>query len=498
MTRLRLALIYSLAALAVMPGTASAATPTVLQAGPRLGGIRAASDVYTDHAGGVDAVWGSGVDKQSLRFARRARGAKRFGKTHMLPRVAGSQSNYAAHIYEAGGELRVLFRSENNTYPTEWVARSKNHGKSWRLTKLPPIDGGPQGTGLYGFYLRENSAIAADGTIRGMYGNAGAENLYTIAPGFGSGTLLTPFEAAFLGDEWLIGEPGGALWLSGRTNGGVGYRLPSGATGTGTFPLCSNVTVPAANAMAVAHGRAVLFAATCGGMYSRTVTAAGKVGPRKRFGTSATNVRTVSAAFAHGRYRVAWVGADGDIQEASSKTGSSWSVLPGAIPASKSDPAGTTQLYLDTRSGSQVIWGNAAAPPAFGYATAGSGARVRTPRASERGIAHPKRGHLGTLSIVGPSRISLKALEKGRGVSIRVLASAPDTIIVTPYAHLPGSSFPIGTTLTVHLRAGHPKVLRFKPDPNYVSTYFRKGEKVEYDVQSRNGTLALGGARLVG
>lgn len=475
--------------------TASAASPTVLQSGPGLGGIRPASDVYTDRAGGIDAVWGSGVNRQTLRFARRAKGAKRFGRAVGIPRVAGSEVNYAAHIYEAGGELRILFRSEHNTYPSEWVARSRNHGRTWRLTELPAIDGGPQGAGRYGFYTRENSTIGADGTIRGMYGNSGAENLYTINPSLTRGTLLTPFETVFLSDEWVLGS-GRSLWLSGRTDGGVGYRTPSGKTGIAPTAACTNSTIPTGNAMAVAHGRAVLFAAQCGHVYSWTLSASGRTGPRRRFGSASADLRTISAAYAHGRFRVAWVGADGDIRVASSRSGSAFTVARGAIPAAVANPSSTQQVYLDARGGSQVIWGDAVTP-GLHYATASSSARVGVPHVSARGIPHVHRGHLGTFALAAP-RVSLGALRKGRAVRVRVAVSATDTVTVTPRIDLPGASFPIGQAITVRLRPGHPRVLSFKADATYAATYFRKGRKVHFDVVTRNGIFSVGAGKLAG
>lgn len=499
-------LLVAVAVLAAAPVAAHAApAPSILQSGKTLQADATSGDVHTDRAGGVDAVWGVHDSRLGhLRFARRAKGRKTFGKAVTLNRPHGVDGMSAAHIYEHAGELRILFNASENSIPNEWVARSKNHGKSWRLQPLPGIAGGvfTSSPTSYGFFNRDLLFISGDGTIRGAFGNNGAESLYTINAALTSGTMLSPFITFGTAAENFWREANGAIWVTGRGDGGVAYRLPNGTNGVAPFgKACLNQSnIATADSLAVAHGRAVIVANYCGRLLTRSVTAAGKLSAARRLGTTNGGLRSTSATYAGGRYRIAWAGADGDIREASSADGTSWKVAKGVIPAAAGEPSQTAGVYLDTHKGSWVTWGaaRAGAAPREQYGAASSASLVRVPKVSARGIPHAKKGHVGTLALAGPGRISLKATVKGRAVAIRLRDSASDTVTLSVTVQVGNTIFGFGNSATVHLRPGRAKVAHLKPDARNAFTYFRKGQKVGFDIVGRNGELTIGGAKIVG
>jgi uncharacterized protein (DUF58 family) len=73
-----------------------------------------------------------------------------------------------------------------------------------------------------------------------------------------------------------------------------------------------------------------------------------------------------------------------------------------------------------------------------------------------------------------------------------------DTVVVSPTVLVGNVFFGLSDrTLTVHLRAGHPRVVRVRASAESAVRYFRAGDKIDWGVTGRNGKLALAGAKIV-
>jgi hypothetical protein len=474
--------------------------PTVAKtndaAGPRL---------VVDSKGTVSLAWtaANSHGQTMIQYARRPKGSKRFTKV-TLPRIADTNDPF---IYEASpGVLQIIATQESGSFPqVAW--RSTNEGKSWTIVNTDALNTAMKSAGLFPLSegLTETSGGPAeyasddfDPTGVAIQYNASLTKATTIATNT-QGLNFPQVGRTAAGVTYLMDTPSNTFTTD-------EFKVGS-HTGQLSFPTCTNTA--SRPQLAVGHSGAVAAFSGCGHTYARTISTAGKVGPLVKVGPAFNGVGASGGpwldlvADRSGHYTMAFTVSGGDLQIAHSANGSHW-----ATTAARLVPTATGLNYQSNGAvsiGAATWYAETVSIPLTTNddieATA-LAATYRVPKPpSAHGIAHPRRGRLGSLAAVVPGSLSARKLEHSGRVKVRVVDSLSTTISVSvTFESVSGETVTDGcnTGASVRLKGGHAKlVTELCPFTGFV---MRGGSRavpakakvsVSFGFSSRNGTLTL-------
>jgi len=486
MTHRSVAIALSLVGAAGLPAAALAAAaplPVRVAADARAFAV---PNLFRDRAGTVHAAWTRSIPSgYRVIVARRPAGKTAFGTTVELPLPAGATSISTPIVYQApapSNEIRVLFAAQvaGRASAAEWVARSGDGGASWTTAPLPLVDGKE-----WAFYAQSAAAVAADGSVRGLIGSVGREQLVTLSPDLATATAVA-FATTFLGEPHVALAGDGTVFAVGSGNGStVNWQV--GAT-TGSTPVPAGCKTPynALGGASVAAGArdAAALVLYCGTAYGLSIGADGAGGALRRLGAARPYSDPVGIVRGVGGYTATWIGADGDLHQSRSADGAVWKAVPSAIPASRASDS--TYLAAVDPSG-WSIWsaveakkGVFAAPPNVG--------RPVAPKISTAGLGAARTARLGTTTIAASRSFSFTAVKAGGTISVRIAVSYPDTVTVTPLFVFDSANLQIGTK-QVAVKPGAARTVSFTASATGFS--LRQGTPIEFRVTTRNGDVTV-------
>jgi hypothetical protein len=463
-----------LAVLAVVPalamsvlGTAVASPPAQIKIG--VAGLSEAPVSVVDTTGTVNVVWTAVAPSTGytlVRYAREPKGAKRFTQV-ALPKVADDANPF---IYEAAPGVLQIIVTQNSGEFAQIGFRSTNDGKSWKTMNTAALnDPSLRASGVYlnSAYLVETSGGPAeyagdDGDPAGQVVQFN-ENLTKVT------TIAT--------NPQSLNFP-----HVGRTASGVTFLMdtPFNTETTDVFTVGSHsgqVVFPACAStenrpvLAVGHSNAVAVYSGCGRVYARSISTSGKVGKLIRLGSSparaagVAGTATVSVvADRSGHFTAAYDVPGGDLQVAHSTNGARWTTsAPRSVPISNGFDYGVNGAV----SGGAATWYATATMnlTANNYTVAAIplSATYRPPSApSAHGIAHPRRGHLGSLAVVVPGKVSMKLIRKSGRIKITLVDALKTTIPVSVYVTQSSANtvlYICQADSNVALKAGHARTV---------------------------------------
>jgi hypothetical protein len=438
-----------------------------------------------------------------IQYARRPKGSKRFTKV-TLPRIASTNDPF---IYEASpGVLQIIATQESGFFPqVAW--RSTNEGKSWKIVNTDALNASMHSAGLFP-------------ESQGLTETAGGPAEYA-SDDFDPAGVAIQYNASLTKVTTIATNTQGLNFPQvGRTAAGVTYLMdtPSNSftaddfkvgshTGELSFPSCA--TAVNRPQLAVGHSGAVAAFSGCGHTYARTISTAGKVGPLVKVGPTFNGVGASGGPFVDvvadrgGHYTMAFTVSGGDLQIAHSSNGSHWTTT-----AARLVPAATGLNYQSNGAvsiGAATWYAETVSIPltsTFNIEATPLAATYRVPKPpSAHGIAHPRRGRLGSLEAVVPGSLSASALEHSGRVKVRVIDALSTTISVSvAFTSASGGTvnYFCNTGASVKLKGGHARlVTELCPFNGFVMrggsrvTPAKAKKSVTFGFSSRNGTLTL-------
>ena len=481
------------ALLGVLAPVATAATPRPTRIA-NVANATQAIQSYVDRSGTVHVAWlepTAGGD--ILRYVRKPASAKSFTAVAIpLPAaLRGVSSRFFLYQRPApASDVRIVF-GESATSRGVYVADSPNGGVTWSTSAVASLatwflidpsqlasgSGGLVGVALDWAGTREETLIRVRDDLSGF-------DVVEPAPYTVDGEHATTFAVAGNGTVFAVARAGTQHWQVGASKGAL------------AVPGCSSI-----GAMRVAAGAtdAVIVVSGCNGVWAATLSAAGSIGPLRAIGSRSVEVNDVLAlVYAGGRYTAAWLDASGDLRVARSSTGSAWKTETGQLPVaqrldgvigelSHGAPTwfawGIRYLAFDVKNRAEVN----AAPLAALY---------RAPAVSKRGIASAKVGRQGLAAIVVPAKVKLAKLRRSGKIAIRLAVGYDDWLRVSISSTRPiagGVLGVLGAEKFVRIAPGRAKMLTFDFRLGSALSQSRKGDRVEFRLEGRNGTVTVVG-----
>jgi hypothetical protein len=410
-----------LAALLAGTGAASAAVPTPTTiAGSRVSG---APVIFVDARGTVNALW-TGTQSggfPTVRYAREPAGAKRFTQV-ALPNMPSTLGN--PFIYEPSAGVLEVVVNVNGSFNLEgWT--STNDGMSWQSVPTTP----QETWAANGLYLRSDAFFTAPGGPLDYAGNNG-----------GTGAIVALNSA--LSQATTVGTDSSAITVEGlgRSADGTVFVLgaPDSSAATATFPFqaganTGQLTFPCAGTaavagttyrMAVGRSLAAVAFAGCGHVWTRTVSAAGAVGPLVAIGAgpgaNASGQGSNGSAWVGlvagggGAFTAAYTVAGNDLGVAHSADGAHWSTAPGLVPVQGADPVyGGAARSLSEGTADWVGISPQTPSQAYRIQVMPLTKTYRPPAApSGRSIAAARKAHLGSMAVTAPGIVAKRSFAK--------------------------------------------------------------------------------------
>jgi hypothetical protein len=503
------------AAVLAVSGVAAAALPGPTTIG--RAGAGGAPQVLVDSGGTVNVLY-TGSENGGLaitRYAREPAGAKHFTQV-ALP---GMPSTDGAFIYAPSpGTLEVIVTVNGPLDLAAWT--STNDGVSW--TEVPTT--AQEKWSANGLYLQASALFDAPGGPLDYAGNDGdtgsivqLNSSLSQATAVGSnivpGIIVTRLGRSSDGTVFLLGAPTNDQQTAAPTT------LPFQAgtsTGMVTFP-CGGTSAVAGtdDTMAVGRSLAVVTFAGCGHVWTRTITAAGAVGPLETIGTSPGS----STGALGGRNGIAWVGltADrrggftaaytvpgNDVGVARSSDGSHWKIAPGLVPAQGVSPIyGTSGWSLSRGSAAWLGLSPQTSNNAYLQQLLPLSETYRPPSApSGRGISSAHSAQLGSLAATVPGAIAKRGFEKTGKATVKLVdalgGKVTASIAVTSVKGTTTTDICSGSG-TVKLRAGVVKSIALPCSSGAIviggsaSTLpaVNKGDQAAFSITGRNGLITI-------
>jgi hypothetical protein len=461
--------------------------------------------VLVDGRGTVSVVWSAATPSNlfTLRYARKPAGAKHFTEV-ALPNVPDVDDT--PFIYEASaGVLRII----DDVTGTVYAWQSTNDGVSWASMDTSGLNSPTlRANGI--FILSQELVDAPGGPIAYAGSNGETGPVVQLNGGLTGVTTIATTTQALSGDKVARAADGTTFIIGAPTTPPEIPFQAGSVAGQLAFPPCTTATD---NPTLVA-GRsvAVVALAGCGHVWTRTITAAGAVGPVVTIGASPipAGAGTVGQPYVDlvvnrdDSFTAAYEQPGGDLGVAHSSDGSHWTSAPGSVPtatevgapdgASPTISTGAATWFASTTATSNASYAVFGLPLSETY---------RAPSApSGHGIADPHRGSLGSFAATVPGRLAFKSFRKNGQATVKLVDVIPGTVTVRIDV-----SRTAGNTTTdvcggggdVKLKAGRVRTLTLTCGSSAIviggsvgsGVAVEHGDLVSFGFVSRNGGLTL-------
>jgi hypothetical protein len=464
--------------------------------------------VLVDRKGTVSVAWTSANSsgQTMIDYAREPKGSTHFTKVK-LPRIANVDYPF---LYEASpGVLQIIATQESGDFAQDaW--RSTNDGKSWKIMNTDAL----KDTSLrsHGIFLQSQYLTLTAGGPAEYTGDNGDPS--GVAVQFNSS--LTRVTTIATNTQSLnfpqVGRTAtGATYLMDTPSNSFTTDVFTVGTHVGhlSFPSCA--TAPGRPQLAVGHSGAVVAFSGCGHTYARTISTAGKVGKLVKVGPSLTTPGSSGGpwldlvADRNGHYTMAFTVSGGDLQIAHSSNGSRWTTT-----ATRLIPAAVGLTYQSNGAvslGAATWYAEATRNPnasTYNVLATSLAATYQVPKSpSGHGIAHPRRGRIGSLAVVVPGKISVKAVEHSGRIKVRMVdALASEISVGVALTSSSGGTvnYFCNSGATVKLKARHAKLVTELcqgvgpfaiPRSGSPAVSATAKKSVTFTFSGRNGTLTL-------